>query len=81
MVALKVGSYAFPREQSAMMTGIASGSWSLVNFLLLRAIGPWTGWMNSGNWEATFWLIALLPAAGIAVWYVLSWNDRSTATA
>jgi len=25
MVALKVGSYAFPREQSAMMTGIASG--------------------------------------------------------
>ena len=48
MVALKVGSYAFPRERAAMMTGIASGSWSLVNFLLLRAIGPWTGWMN-GN--------------------------------
>ena len=40
MVALKVGSYAFPREQSAMMSGIASGSWSLVNFVLLQAIGP-----------------------------------------
>jgi len=26
MVALKVGSYAFPREQSALMSGIASGS-------------------------------------------------------
>ena len=49
MVALKVGSYAFPRERAAMMTGIASGSWSLVNFLLLRAIGPWTGWMNRGT--------------------------------
>jgi len=81
MVALKVGSYAFPREQAAMMTGIASGSWSLVNFLLLRGIGPWTGWMNGGNWEAIFWLIALLPAFGIAAWYVLSLNDKATATA
>jgi MFS transporter, ACS family, hexuronate transporter len=79
MVALKVGSYAFPREQAAMMTGIASGSWSLVNFLLLRAIGPWTGWMNGGRWEEIFWLIAVLPAAGIAVWYVLSWNDEPLA--
>jgi MFS transporter, ACS family, aldohexuronate transporter len=81
MVALKVGSYAFPREQSAMMTGIASGSWSLVNFLLLRAIGPWTGWMNGGNWEAIFWLIALLPAVGIAVWYLLSLGDKQAASA
>jgi MFS transporter, ACS family, hexuronate transporter len=79
MVALKVGSYAFPRERAAMMTGIASGSWSLVNFLLLRAIGPWTGWMNGNKWEEIFWLIAVLPAVGIAVWYVLSWNDTSPA--
>ena len=81
MVALKVGSYAFPREQAAMMTGIASGSWSLVNFMLLRAIGPWTGWMNGGRWEEIFWLIAVLPAVGMALWYVLSWNDKSPATA
>ncbi len=81
MVALKVGSYAFPRERAAMMTGIASGSWSLVNFVLLRAIGPWTGWINGGHWEEIFWLIAVLPAAGIALWYVLTWNEASTATA
>jgi MFS transporter, ACS family, hexuronate transporter len=82
MVALKVGSYAFPRERAAMMTGIASGSWSLVNFLLLRAIGPWTGWMNRGRWEEIFWLIAVLPVAGIALWFVLTWNEKpSTATA
>jgi ACS family hexuronate transporter-like MFS transporter len=81
MVALKVATYAFPREQAAMMTGIASGSWSLVNFLLLRAIGPWTGWMNGGNWEAIFWLIALLPVIGVAVWWVLSLGDRQPASA
>jgi len=64
-----------------MMTGIASGSWSLVNFLLLRAIGPWTGWMNGGNWEAIFWLIAVLPAVCISFLYVLSLGDKQTATA
>jgi len=72
MVALKVGSFAFPREQSAMMTGIASGSWSLVNYVLLQAIGPWSGWMNGRRWEEIFWLIAVLPAVGIALWLVLS---------
>jgi membrane protein DedA with SNARE-associated domain len=75
MLALKVGSYAFPREQAAMMTGIASGSWSLVNFLLLRVIGQWSGWMNGNRWEEIFWLIAILPCVGIAVWLVLS-RDR-----
>jgi hypothetical protein len=58
MVALKAASFAFPREQSAMMTGIASGSWSLVNFVLLNAIGagvtigglrilPGANWLNA----------------------------------
>jgi ACS family hexuronate transporter-like MFS transporter len=77
MVALKVGSYAFPREQSAMMSGIASGSWSLVNFLLLQAIGPRTSLMNNQQGEVIFWIIALLPAAGVAVWMVLSRNQTT----
>jgi ACS family hexuronate transporter-like MFS transporter len=76
MVALKVGSYAFPREQAAMMSGIASGSWSLVNFVLLRAIGPWSNWMNDQRWEEIFWLIALLPAIGVALWLVLSRSQK-----
>jgi ACS family hexuronate transporter-like MFS transporter len=75
MVALKVGSYAFPREQSAMMSGIASGSWSLVNFILLQAIGPRSSLMDNQQWGAIFWIIALLPAVGIAVWLVLSRNQ------
>jgi ACS family hexuronate transporter-like MFS transporter len=77
MVALKVGSFAFPREQAAMMSGIASGSWSLVNFILLRAIGSWSGWMNAGRWEEIFWLIAILPAIGITLWMVLTRGEES----
>jgi ACS family hexuronate transporter-like MFS transporter len=77
MVALKVGSYAFPREQAAMMSGIASGAWSLVNFVLLRAIGPWSNWMNDRRWEEIFWLIAILPAVGISMWLFLSRGGRT----
>jgi ACS family hexuronate transporter-like MFS transporter len=79
MVALKVGSYAFPREQAAMMSGIASGAWSLVNFVLLRSIGAWSGWMNAGRWEEIFWLIAVLPTIGITLWLFLSRGGRSPA--
>ena len=81
MVALKVGSYAFPREQAAMMSGIASGAWSLVNFVLLRSIGAWSGWMNAGRWEEIFWLIAILPSVGIAAWFLLSRGDAARTAA
>jgi ACS family hexuronate transporter-like MFS transporter len=92
MVALKAASFQFPREQSAMMTGIASGSWSLVNFVLLNAIGagltiwgvrvlPGTNWINSHRWEEIFWLIALLPAFGVGLWLALSANTPKTTTA
>jgi hypothetical protein len=38
--------------------------------------------MNRGRWEEIFWLIAVLPVAGIALWFVLTWNEKpSTATA
>ena len=69
MVALKVGSYAFPREQAAMMSGIASGSWSLVNALLSPRIGRL---FDQRLWSEAFWLIAILPTIGIAIWLVLS---------
>jgi MFS family permease len=80
MLALKVGSYAFPREQSAMMSGIASGSWSLVNFLLLQTIGPRTSLMDNQQWGAIFWIIALMPLVGVAVWMVLSRHQREVGT-
>jgi MFS transporter, ACS family, hexuronate transporter len=70
MVALKVGSYSFPREQAAMMTGIASGSWALVNFVLLRwVLGPL---FNQFRYAEAFWLIAFCPLAGVLVWLFLS---------
>ena len=77
MVALKVGSYSFPREQAAMMTGIASGSWALVNYILLQFLGPL---FNQQRYAEAFWIIALCPLAGVLAWMFLSRNDARQTT-
>jgi len=69
MLALKVGSYAYPREQAALMSGIASGAWSLVNAVLSPNIGRL---FDQQRWSDAFWLVALCPVIGVAVWLVLS---------
>jgi MFS transporter, ACS family, hexuronate transporter len=68
MVSLKVGSYAFPREQSAMMSGIASASWALLNAVLSPVIGRL---FQQRQYSEAFWLIALIPVVGIVGWLVL----------
>ena len=69
MVALKVGSYAFPREQAAMMSGIASGSFALVNAILSPQLGQL---LDQKHYAALFWVIALCPLIGVSVWLFLS---------
>lgn len=69
MVALKAGSYSYPREQAATMTGIASGSWALANYILLQFLGPM---FNRHEYGEAFWTIALCPVVGIAGWLLLS---------
>jgi len=76
MVALKVGSYWFPREKAAMMTGIASGSWALVNYILLQFLGPL---FNQHRYAEASWMIALCPVVGVVVWLFLS-RTESTQT-
>jgi ACS family hexuronate transporter-like MFS transporter len=78
MLAMKVGAYAFPREQAAMMSGIASGTWSLVNAGLAPFIGRF---FDQQAWSSAFWLIALCPLVGVAVWTVLSRDGRTPARA
>ena len=69
MTALKVALYNFPREQAAMMSGIASGAWALVNAGLAEPIGRL---FDQERWSEAFWLVALCPAVGITVWLFLS---------
>ena len=69
MTALKVALYNFPREQAAMMSGIASGAWALLNAGLAEPIGRL---FDQERWSEAFWLVALCPAVGITVWLFLS---------
>jgi ACS family hexuronate transporter-like MFS transporter len=81
MVALKVGSYSFPREQAAMMTGIASGSFALVNYILLQFPGLGLGALfNQHRYAEAFWIIALCPVVGVVVWLLLSRNQTTQTT-
>jgi MFS family permease len=70
--ALKVALYNFPREQAAMMSGIAYGAWALLNAGLAEPIGRL---FDQQRWSEAFWLVALCPTVGIAVWLFLS-RDR-----
>jgi ACS family hexuronate transporter-like MFS transporter len=74
MVALKVGSFAYPKERAAMMSGIASGSWSLVNAVLSPIIGRL---FDAQQWSGAFWLVALCPVVGVGLWLLLSRGGRN----
>jgi ACS family hexuronate transporter-like MFS transporter len=75
MVALKAASYSFPREQAAMMTGIASGSFALVNYILLQTPSWGLGALfNQHRYAEAWWIVTLCPVAGIAVWLFLTRN-------
>src|SRR6266571_1189886 len=77
MVALKASSFAYPRDKAAMMTGIASGSWSLVNAILSPRIGLL---FDQRRWSEAFWLVALCPAVGVVAWLLLSRNFARPST-
>jgi len=78
MVALKVGSYSFPREQAAMMTGIASGSFALVNYILLQTPRMGLGALfNQHRYAEAWWIVALCPLVGVVVWLFLSRNQSA----
>jgi ACS family hexuronate transporter-like MFS transporter len=77
MVALKAASYSFPREQAAMMTGIASGSFALINFILLQAPRVGLGTLfNEHRYAEAWWIVALCPVVGVIGWLFLSRQEQ-----
>jgi MFS transporter, ACS family, aldohexuronate transporter len=73
MVALKAASFSFPREQAGMMTGIASGSFALFNYLVLQIPGIGLGTLfNQHRYAEAWWIVALCPIFGTAIWLFLS---------
>jgi ACS family hexuronate transporter-like MFS transporter len=76
MVALKVAAQSFPREKTAMMSGIASGTWSVLNAALSPTIGRL---FNQNRYDEAFWIVALFPVIGTAGWLLLSRRSATSA--
>src|SRR5262249_59182926 len=76
MVGLKVAAHHFPREKTAMMSGIASGTWSALNALISPSIGRMFG---AGQYNEAFWIVALFPVIGTVGWIILSQQRSETA--
>lgn len=72
VLSLRVGSYLYPRDQTAMVGGIGSGSWSAVLAVLLPV---WGRWFDLKWYGAVFVSMSLLPVVGTLLWYWLSRPD------
>ena len=69
VLSLRVGSHLYPRNQTALVGGIGSASWSAV----LAGVTPLYGhWFDKGWYTAIFVSMTLLPIAGTAIWIWLS---------
>jgi predicted MFS family arabinose efflux permease len=59
-----------------MMSGIASGAWSLANAIVAPIMGRMFDQQRFGE---AFWMVAVLPIVGVVAWMILSRNQKQTA--
>jgi ACS family hexuronate transporter-like MFS transporter len=75
MLALRTGARAYPRERTALVGGTASGAWSAVAAAVLPLLGRW---FDQQHFAAIFWVVGLVPLAGVALWIWLSGDTSSS---
>src|SRR2546423_2676160 len=69
VMSLRVGSRIFPPDQTGLVAGIGSGSWGVIQAIVLSVYGIWF----DQQWDtATFVSMAILPAVGTLLWLWLS---------
>ncbi|HUI77489.1 MAG TPA: MFS transporter [Bryobacteraceae bacterium] len=73
MLALRTGARAYPREQTALSGGTASGAWSAVAAMVLPLLGRW---FDQQRYGAIFGLVAIMPLVGTTLWLWLSRPSR-----
>ena len=77
VVSLRAGAREYPREQTAMVAGIAAGSWSALVAVVLPVLG---GWFDRQLYQQTFVVVSLMPATGaVACWAIARLGVRGLA--
>lgn len=72
VLSLRIGSHLYPRDQTAMVGGIGSGSWSAVLAIILPV---WGRWFDAKWYGAVFVSASLFPILGTLLWFWLSRPD------
>jgi ACS family hexuronate transporter-like MFS transporter len=72
-LSLHVAARAYPRDRSAMVAGIGSGSWGAVQALVLLVYGRW---FDQKLYLATFVSLTLVSLLGAGIWLWLTANVR-----
>lgn len=68
VLALTDGMSVQPPQSSGLLAGVAISSWALATGLLVPVLGRF---FDRGEYTRGFWLIAVLPVVGVAVWRLL----------
>ncbi len=76
VLSLRVGSHLYPRDQTALVGGIGSGSWSAVLALILPV---WGRCFDLKWYGAVFISASLFPVLGTALWFWLSRPEKLVA--
>jgi len=73
VIALAHGATTQAAKNTGFLAGFSISGWSLTTGLLMVIVGKM---FDHGAYAATFWLVALLPAIGVLLWWLLSEPGR-----
>ena len=74
---LRTGALAYPPEQTAMVAGIAVGSWSAMVAIFLPTLGHM---FDVGHYANAFLFVSLVPVVGTICWWGFSAPSASDVT-
>jgi ACS family hexuronate transporter-like MFS transporter len=73
VMSLRVGTRIYPKDRTAMVAGIGSGSWSAVQAMVLPVYGKM---VDLQLYNVIFISMSVLPLVGTALWFWLSRKDE-----
>jgi ACS family hexuronate transporter-like MFS transporter len=75
VIGLRSGARMYPVEKSALVAGMAAGSWSALVALLLPTFGAW---FDQHLYQQAFVVASLMPIVGTTAWWLLSLGSRGS---
>jgi ACS family hexuronate transporter-like MFS transporter len=69
VVSLRTSALVYPKEQTALVAGIAAGSWSALVAIILPVLGAL---FDARRYDAAFHIMTCAPILGVGLWWLLT---------